>query len=97
MSLGHAGSELRLVLRISTQRGAERELTIRLEGQFTGAWVGELDAVLACEGPLRRIDLSGLTFTDSAGVERLRALQAEGVELIGALPYVQQLLLRGRS
>ena len=84
------------MLRISTQRCEERGLTFRIEGRLTGEWVAELDAVLACEGPPQRLDLSGLAFADAGGVERLRALKAEGVEFIGTSPYMQQLLGRGR-
>ena len=80
------------MLRISTQRREAGELTIRVEGRLTAEEVPELNAVLAYEGPARRIDLSGLNFADASGIERLQALLTEGAELIDASPYGQQLL-----
>jgi anti-anti-sigma regulatory factor len=60
--------------------------TFRLEGRLSGPWVQELDKccrnALATGGkPGVRLDLTGVTFIDSAGKELLTQLYRSGASL----------------
>jgi len=78
-------------VRITTSTGA-KTTTIRIEG-----WLGALETAellgecRSADQPLR-LNLKGLISMDDTGIRALRGLQEEGAELIGASPYVQQLL-----
>ncbi len=78
-------------VRISTAKRGNTT-TIRIEGHL-----GAPESILLLEEcrsvdqPLR-LGLAGLVSADDAGIRALRSFQAEGAELIGASPYVQQLL-----
>ena len=68
--------------------------TIALEGKLMAAWLPELHQAVdtaRAEGAVR-LNLSGLSFIDPAGVETLRALHATGVDLTGASRFIQELL-----
>jgi hypothetical protein len=62
---------------------------LRMEGRFAGAWADDTQAkVLA--GPLRRellVDLSELTFVDSAGERTLLWLASKGARFIADSCY----------
>jgi anti-anti-sigma regulatory factor len=85
-----------LTIRVSTEAG-ETVTTIRIEGQLTSA--GVPDVRVACESanPPLRLDLSGLRSADSDGIRALRSLSEKGVELHGASPYINQLLLEAKT
>ena len=73
--------------------------TIALEGKLMAAWLPELQRAVAtarAEGAVR-LNLSGLSFIDPAGVETLRALHAAGVDLSGASRFIQELLTADRA
>lgn len=72
---------------------------IRLEGKLRKAWVPEVRAALAAatEQGESRLDLQGLTFVDRDGVEFLHEMAAGGVALVGASPFIAQLLADSRS
>jgi anti-anti-sigma regulatory factor len=61
--------------------------TFALEGKLAGPWVKELEL---CWGPAAatqqihavRVDLSAVTFIDTAGKELLGRMHREGVELV---------------
>ena len=72
------------MLRISQVKGDDLIPTLRVEGKLRGPWVAEL--ARACDelqGSLGRVslDLSAVTFVDTAGVELLRLLLVRGVTL----------------
>ena len=76
------------MLRI-TAHDNPRVLTLRLEGRLEGPWAAELEkcwkATLATlSKPKLRVDLSGVTFIDSAGSARLAAMHRKGAELIAS-------------
>ena len=76
------------MLRITLQNGA-RPTTIRLEGKLSGPWVDELArawAGLTTGGPDRAVtvDLSEVTFIDSAGKKLLSSLVDDGAQLRAA-------------
>lgn len=87
------------MLRITTtENGPQRVL--RLEGKLLGPWTSEL--VRACR-PARgaagqtSLDLSAITFIDTAGVVALRELQRMGVMIGRSSPFVAEMLSRGRD
>jgi len=61
---------------------------IRAAGRLGRSEAGEL--VRLCANPPRvlRLDLTDLVWADSAGLETLAALEAQGAELIGVSPYI---------
>jgi len=75
-----------------TRVEADRDITLRVDGQLVGDDAEELLRV--CEG-LREpttLDLGGLRFVDSRGVQVLRDLKTRGVTLGGASPFIRLLL-----
>jgi len=70
------------VLKITRLVHKGRGLTIKLEGEIVGAWVGSVrDACAICGNRRPRLDLAAVTYVDAAGVQLLRDLMAEGVEI----------------
>jgi len=62
-------------------------LTLLLEGRLEGPWAAELEKCwkTSLANPLKpriRVDLTGLTFIDSAGKARLAAMHRAGAEFI---------------
>ena len=69
------------------------DLTIRLEGELLGPWVGSVRDACATRGRRpRRPDLAAVTYVDAAGVQLLRDLMAEGVEIAACSSFVGALL-----
>jgi anti-anti-sigma regulatory factor len=74
------------MLRITTS-DYPRVLTLRLEGRLEGPWVQELEKCWKSNlsnttRPSLRVDLTGVTFIDAAGKDRLAAMHRQGVEFI---------------
>jgi anti-anti-sigma regulatory factor len=69
-------------------------ISISFQGKLLGAWVDEARKVVTTARVSERIclDLRGLTFADSLGVELLRTLRKEGVPLLGCSPLIEGLL-----
>ena len=67
---------------------------IGLEGKLLGAWVEEARQIIAAARASDRIclNLQGLTFADSRGIELLRSLRREGIPLLGCSPLIEGLL-----
>jgi anti-anti-sigma regulatory factor len=64
-------------------------LTFQLEGKLAGPWVRELEncwqSTFAGERkPVLRVDLTGVTFVDTAGKAFLAARHAQGAELVAS-------------
>ena len=76
------------MLRI-TAHDNPRVLTLRLEGRLEGPWASELEKcwrsnlASLCK-PKLRVDLTGVTFIDSAGKARLAAMHRKGAEFIAS-------------
>jgi len=68
--------------------------SIALEGRLTAPWIAELrDTVATVRGSgALRLNLTGLSFADQEGAALLHSLRADGVELIGASPFIATLL-----
>jgi len=81
-------------LRITTRR--ERGATlIQVDGELLAEGVPELDTACRSAQGRIRLDLSNLRSADAFGIESLRAFAEQGVDLVGASTYIEQLLARG--
>jgi aryl-alcohol dehydrogenase-like predicted oxidoreductase len=69
-------------------------VSIGLEGKLIGAWVGETRQIVAMAKASDRVclNLQGLTFADSHGIELLRTLRREGIPLLDCSPLIEGLL-----
>jgi RNA polymerase sigma-70 factor (ECF subfamily) len=68
---------------------------LRIEGNLAGQFVEELRAVCrqhSGPGAKLRIELAGTSFADPSGVALLDELAAAGAELVGATPFLRELL-----
>ena len=81
------------MLRISETEG-NGITTVHLEGSLLSAWVDEVRAAVARSAATGsvRLDLTELRYADAAGIELLRALQAQGIEIASSSPYSSALL-----
>jgi anti-anti-sigma regulatory factor len=77
-----------------TQPTSVTLVSIGLEGKLLGAWVEEARQIVAVARASDRVclNLQGLTFADSDGVELLRTLRREGVPLLGCSALIELLL-----
>ena len=83
------------MLKITRLSHKGRGLTIKLEGEIVGAWVGAARDACAIRGRRpRRLDLAAVTYVDAAGIRLLRSLMAEGVEIAACSSFVGALLHR---
>jgi anti-anti-sigma regulatory factor len=86
------------MLRLTRTAETHPTQTIKLEGQLSGAWVEEVRKAFAA-GPSSSsgigLDLSALTFVDTAGKRLLHDLIAEGFEVAALSGYVAELLRSG--
>ena len=83
------------MLKISRLSHKGRGLTIKLEGELLGPWVGSVRDACAVQGrrPRRlRLDLAAVSYVDAAGVQLLRDLMAEGVAIAACSSFVGELL-----
>ena len=86
------------MLKLTRPSPGESVLTIKLEGQILGPWVPVVRD--ACRERDRRsgrllLDLAAVTYADAAGVQLLRELVAEGVEIVASSCFVGELLHPG--
>jgi hypothetical protein len=87
----HAGVQELLLI---TQPVPVTLVSIGLEGKLLGAWVDEARQIVAAARTSDRVclNLQGLTFADSHGIELLRTLRQEGIPLLGCSPLIEGLL-----
>jgi len=83
--------EVTLVFRITSASG-EDETIIRLEGNLSAKGVEDLKKAFQVAPGTVLLDLSGLQSAETEGVLALRSLADKGTKLIGASPYIRQLL-----
>ena len=85
-----------IVLRITpvaTTNGSKR---LKVEGRLAGPFVEELArAATGDRSGTVAIDLADVTFVDQRGVELLRSLRTDGVDLIDCSQFVQTLVNGG--
>ena len=81
------------MLKITRLSHQGRCLTIKLEGEILGPWVDTVRDACATRGRRPpRLDLAGVTYVDAAGLQLLRDLMAEGVEITACSSFVRELL-----
>lgn len=88
------------MLRITRKDDSAGTSTLLLEGRLTVRGLAELDAAIGeCRHDRRRIvlDLAGLGFLDDSGAAALVTAEKEEVELVGASPFVRELLQEALS
>jgi anti-anti-sigma regulatory factor len=87
------------MLRISDISTTPDVTRLRLEGQVTGAWVGELRRV--CAGVIGNnghpqgrllLDITGLSFLDVEGVGLFRELAQQQVIFLNGSPFIAEQL-----
>jgi anti-anti-sigma regulatory factor len=89
------------VLRI-TSRGRDSHRSFKLEGSLSGLWVNELRKAWAAapeslQNPEVTLDLSGVSFIDEAGRDLLVEIRRTGAVLLGASPFIRELLEGNRG
>ncbi len=90
------------MLRIARVHGRTGDsiVTLRLEGKLVGPWVGELRSTcdeLHVPASYLALNLSGVTFVDSAGVDLLRDLMRCGATIEGCRSFISELLSLGHG
>lgn len=78
-------------IRIGIEKHGEA-VEIRIDGRLAGSGVEELLREIQEHGQPTRVVLNDLRSADQSGLEVLREWRQAGVELVGASPYIQQLL-----
>ena len=76
-----------------SQKG--RGLTIKLEGEILGPWVGAVRDACTQRGRRSRrlrLDLAAVTYADAAGVQLLRDLLREGIDIAACSSFIAELL-----
>ncbi len=66
--------------------------TIRVEGHLSAEDVEELQREIQLVAGSVHLDLSNLMSADAEGVRALRSFSAQGLKLVGASPYIRQLV-----
>jgi anti-anti-sigma regulatory factor len=89
------------MLRITVITETERTV-LKLEGKLGGPWVAELErcwrmAMHGCHNEPILIDLSDVSFVDSAGKELIRNMYGRGVELAVAGPLMTSIVSEIRA
>jgi hypothetical protein len=85
------------VLKITQLVREVEVLTLKMEGEIVGPWIG-----VVCEACTRSglrtgrlcLDLAAVTYVDAVGVRLLRDLMRQSVEITAASPFVAELLQR---
>jgi hypothetical protein len=81
------------VLKITRNVGKNGLLTIKLEGEILGPWIGVLRDACAERGCCRRrLDLAAVSHADGAGAQLLRDLVSDGAEIATCSSFLRELL-----
>ena len=83
------------MLRITHLPVAEPDLSLRLEGKLVGPWLDELRQTcqVSPDSPsVLSLDLSGVSFVDSAGAKYLCMLLDQGAQITSCSLFVAELL-----
>ena len=86
---------LRIWTESEDERGGERRLQLRLEGQLRGAAVAELARVAEdaiARGLRLEVDLGSVSSLDPSGVALLRSLRTRRVDLSNCSPFTAEQL-----
>ena len=83
------------MLKITRLSHKGRPLTFKLEGEVFGPWVGAVRDACTQRGRRcrrLRLDLAAVTYADAAGVQVLRDLVGEGIEIATCSLFIAELL-----
>lgn len=83
------------MLRITLIAETDETATLKLEGRIAGEWVSEVQReceMWLTQGRKTVLDLSGVVFVDEQGIEKLKALKRNGVNVIGSSLFLSRLL-----
>ncbi len=72
---------------------SQNKTTIHVEGRLAGEGAADLQKEVQGAAAPIHLDLSDLQSADAEGVRALRILSAQGAKLVGASPYIRQLLV----
>ena len=74
-------------------------MVFTLSGRLDKEHIGELEALVAAEGRLRRItlDLKDMTLTGQDGIDFLARCEAAGIALATCAPYIREWITRQRN
>ncbi|MFN0107506.1 MAG: STAS domain-containing protein [Blastocatellia bacterium] len=83
------------MLRIMEESAANNLIILRLDGRLVSDWVEVLRS--SCEQAFQNesrlnLDLAGVSFADQDGLQLLRQLERQQVELINRSPFLQELM-----
>jgi ABC-type transporter Mla MlaB component len=72
--------------------------TVHLDGKLLAPWLEEVSSAITAVsgGGSFRVDLAALSYADHDGAALLVRLRKEGVALVGASAFIEQLLDRQR-
>jgi ABC-type transporter Mla MlaB component len=80
------------MLRITKQPIDESTVLLKLEGKLLAPWIEEMQRSLNESATCINLDLSALTFADSAGIQVLSDLIRQGAKVAACSGYVAALL-----
>ncbi|MCI0417424.1 STAS domain-containing protein [bacterium] len=83
------------MLKITVMAETDETVTLKLEGRIIGQWVDEVREeceMWLAKGRKAVLDLSGIIFIDELGIETLKAMKRNGVNLIGCSLFLSGLL-----
>ena len=86
------------MLKISAVTSSEQRITLRLDGQVTGAWVELLrncSEMLLELGVRLRLDLTNVSFVDREGLALIKSLMGRGIQHTNIPPFVAEQLRSG--
>jgi hypothetical protein len=89
------------MLRITVVYSSKIAVTLRVEGRITGPWVEELRTACSVhtfpDDVQLSLELTDISFADTAGIALLRELRSRGVGLIRPTPFLAERLKDGTS
>ena len=85
------------MLRITRQPIDETTILFKLEGKLLEPWIEEMKRSISGSVTSMKLDLSALTFADSAGIQVLGELIRDGAKLTACSGYVAALLQMEKS
>ena len=88
------------MLKITATTAARGSIVLRIEGRLVSGWIPEL--MTACHVRRTRLhcvelDIGGLSFADADGIEALRALAVQGLQITNCSPFMVELMRESRE
>jgi anti-anti-sigma regulatory factor len=83
------------VLKITQLSRKGQTLTIKLEGEILEPWVSTVREACTPRGRRSRrplLDLSAVSYVDAPGVQLLRDLRREGIQIAACSSFIRELL-----